>query len=488
MPISSLPTPYGIGTLGKEAYDFVDFLEKSHMKIWQILPLLPTNYGDSPYQSCSANALNFYFIDFTMLKDEGLLKEEDYACVDWKFDDRRVHYGKLFEEKARILKIAFDNYNKESEEFVSFLKEGVYEDFAIFMTLKTMFSHKAWKEWGEYAVYDEEKINQLKKDRADDIAFWQFTQFLFLKQWDKLKAYTKKKGIEIMGDMPLYVAFDSVEAWKYGKDLFLFDEDQNPVVVAGVPPDAFSADGQLWGNPIYNWEKMKAENYAWWKDRINYAFRFFDILRIDHFRGFDEYYVIPFGAKTAMVGEWREGPKAKLFEDFKDAKIVAEDLGIIGESVRRLLKATGYPGMRVLEFAFDGNAENSHKPSLYVENTVAYTGTHDNMPLCQYLKDMKKEERKTFEKELKEECKLAGVKGKYETIEELCNTTTELMFASKANTVIASMSDLLCKYGEARINAPSTVSSANWTYRYLKEDFTEELSKRLNDLAVSYKR
>lgn len=347
MPVSSLPSPYGIGTLGKESYRFIDFLHRSNMKIWQMLPLLPTGYGDSPYQSVSANALNYYFIDFDILQEQGLLEKEDYASIEWCYDPQRIDYGALFQNKTRVLKKAFSRFDRTNERFVEFLKQGELEDFAIFMTLKTLNGYKTWKEWGEYSVYDEEKIERLKIDHADDIAFWQFTQFIFVEQWKQLKAYAMKRGIRIMGDMPLYLAYDSVEAWKYGKDLFLLDEDLNPVVVAGVPPDAFSAEGQLWGNPIYDWKKMEQNDYTWWRGRLEYAFRFFDIIRIDHFRAFDRYCAIPFGDKNALNGKWVDGPKNKLFAYFKDRNIVAEDLGIIDEGVVQLLSDVGYPGMKV---------------------------------------------------------------------------------------------------------------------------------------------
>lgn len=484
MPISSLPSPYGIGTLGKEAFDFIDFLAKSKMTVWQILPLLPTNYGDSPYQSCAGNALNFYFIDFPALVEEGLLREEDVSSLDWGSDPHRVDYGALFRNKAVLLKRAFASFDKTKKDFVSFLKRGEYRDFAVFMTLKETFSHRPWTEWGEYRQYDEEKIADFCSKHEAEIDFWQFTQYLFLRQWKKLKAYAGEKGIFIFGDMPLYLAYDSVEVWKYGNKLFRMDEERVPEVVAGCPPDAFSEDGQLWGNPTYDWEKMKEDDYAWWKERIAYAFRFFDIVRIDHFRGFDRYYAIPYGEETARVGEWVDGPKAALFASFHRRRIVAEDLGIIDEGVVSMMKEVGYPGMRVLSFAFDGNKDNPHKPSNYEKNVVAYSGTHDNMPFVGLLEDFSKEEREVFLRDFKAECRKASIRGNYATDEGICKTVVRLLFLSRANLAIVPYFDLMALGKEGRINHPSTVSSANWTYRFGKEDFSPSMIARIRRLVL----
>lgn len=488
-PVTALPSPYGVGTLGKAAYDFIDFLHRSKIGVWQILPLLPTNYGDSPYQSCCASALNYYFIDFELLREEGLLQREDYASIDWGSDPRRVDYGKLFLHKAEVLRKAFSNFDRRDETFQTLLKEGTYRDFAIFMTLKGMHGNRAWQEWPkEYRVYNEETVSRFERDHEEDVLFWQFTQFLFLRQWDAMKAYAAKNGVSIMGDMPLYIAYDSVEVWKYGSKLFRLDEDKNPVLVAGVPPDAFSDEGQLWGNPVYDWEKMKRDGYAWWKARILYAFRFFDILRIDHFRGFDRYYAIPAESETAKNGRWEDGPKAALFADLLEKNIVAEDLGVIDEGVVKLMKDVGYPGMKIIEFAFDGNPNNEHLPSNYTKNFVAYTGTHDNTPLRQYIDDLSAERLAVFKKKLREECRKAGVRARTDTVEAICRSVVRLLFASVADTVIVPMGDLLARGEEARINHPSIVSPANWSYRYLAEEFTPALARRLSKLAEESKR
>ena len=482
MPISSLPSPYGIGTLGKEAYAFIDFLAKSKMTIWQILPLLPTNYGDSPYQSCAANALNYYFIDFPTLIEEGLLSKEDVSSVNWGGDELRVDYGALFLIKAALLKKAFAAFDRTNASFVSFLEKGEYFDFAVFMTLKEKFSYQPWTEWGEYRKYDAEKVDRFCALHREEIDFWQFTQFLFLKQWDKLKAYAKEKGISVMGDMPLYLAYDSVEVWKYGDKLFRMDGDRIPEVVAGCPPDFFSEDGQLWGNPTYDWEKMKEDGYAWWKERIEYAFRLFDVVRIDHFRGFDRYYAIPYGEKTARVGTWVDGPKSALFSSFLNRRIVAEDLGVLDEGVLTMMKEVAYPGMKVLSFAFDGKADNAHKPSNFGKNVVAYSGTHDNMPIVGYLEECTQEEKRVFVNDLKGECRKASIRGRYTTDEEICKTVVKLLFACRADVAIVPWFDLMALGKEGRINHPSTVSSANWSVRFAKEDFSSATALRIRTL------
>ena len=489
MPVSSLPSDCGIGTLGEGAYAFVDWLAESGIKIWQVLPLLPTGFGDSPYQSCASDALNYYFIDFATLVKEGLLKEEEYTQIDWAADERRVDYGKQFTFKIETLKKSFARFDKRDLEWLQFVEQGKYRDFAVFMSLKTKFSYAPWTEWAEpYRSCNAEAIEKYINENKEEIAFWQFTQFLFLRQWNKLCDYAHEHGILIMGDMPIYVASDSVETWKYRQDLFMLDEDGEVSLRAGVPPDAFSENGQFWGNPVYDWEKLKENGYAWWKERIGYTFTLFDIVRIDHFRAFDRFYAIPSTAKTAKEGEWMDGPKEELFKTMKEYPIVAEDLGIIDDGVRELLKKTGYPGMKIFEFAFDGNPENEYLPTKYTENCVAYTGTHDNETLRSFIEAFPEKERKVFEKTLEEQCLEIDVPYITETIEEECKSIVELLFASKADTVIIPMHDVLCLGEEARLNAPSTVSSQNWTYRFTVNDFKIKKAAWLKELTLNYKR
>jgi len=489
MPVSSLPSRFGIGTLGKGAYAFVDWLESAGMKIWQVLPLLPTGYGDSPYQSCASDSLNYYFIDFDLLEQEGLLEKNDYEYIVWSEDERRVDYGKQFAYKIEVLRKAFARFDRKEKSWIAFLEEGKYKDFALFMTLKRKFSYAPWTAWEE--PYKSCNIPQaFYEEYAEEIEFWQFTQYLFLRQWNALRQYAKMKGIFIMGDMPIYLAEDSVENWKYRNELFLLDGEGNLALRAGVPPDAFSEDGQFWGNPIYDWAKMKEDGYAWWRNRIQDAFDTqFDIIRIDHFRAFDRYFAIPSDAESAKEGEWQDGPKAELFAPFKDAPIVAEDLGVIDDGVRALLKNTGYPGMKVFEFAFDGDPNNDYLPSnITMENCVVYTGTHDNDTLRSFIESKTKEERKAFEKILEEECLKAEVAYVTETIEDECQTVVELLMSLKANAVIIPMQDVLCMGTEARFNAPSTVSSQNWTFRFTEKDFKCKKAAWLKSLTETYKR
>lgn len=489
MPVSSLPSPFGIGTLGKGAYEFVDWLETAGMKIWQVLPLLPTGYGDSPYQSFASDALNYYFIDFDLLEEEGLLEKNEYANMVWSDDPRRVDYGRLFEHKTEILRKAYERFDKTDETWQAFLQEGRYADFALFMSLKVRFDYAPWEDWEKpLATRDERALRAHIASHAEEIGFWQFTQFLFLRQWNALHAYANGKGISIMGDMPIYVSYDSVETWKYRKDLFMLDKKGNASLRAGVPPDAFSEDGQLWGNPVYDWKKQKDTGYRWWKERIRYNFSLFDIVRIDHFRAFDRFYAIPAEAETAREGEWLDGPKAELFSDMKDCAIVAEDLGIIDDGVRALLQETGYAGMKVFEFAFDGNSENEYLPALYCENCVAYTGTHDNQTLRAFLETDDEKARKAFRKEMEKQCLLADVAYIDETVEDECASVIELLLSSKADTVVVPMHDVLCLGDEARLNAPSTVSERNWTFRFTEKDFKRRKAAWLKELTERYGR
>lgn len=489
MPVSSLPSPFGIGTLGQGAYQFIDWLCKAGMKIWQVLPLLPTGFGDSPYQSCSATALNYYFIDFHLLEKDGLLEKTDYQEIDWFEDERRVNYGKQFTYKTQVLRKAFLRFDKTDKTWLAFLKKGQYFNFALFMSLKVKFNYRPWNEWDEaFANYNEKTVCAYAKENADDIAFWQFTQFIFLKQWDALHRYANEKGVSIMGDMPIYVSYDSVETWKYRKDLFMLGEDGNTSLRAGVPPDAFSDDGQLWGNPVYNWKKLKKDGYKWWKNRIRYELSLYDIVRIDHFRAFDRFYAIPETATTAKEGEWMDGPKASLFKGLKDCEIIAEDLGVIDDGVRKLLKDTGYPGMKVFQFAFDGNEENEYLPTQYNENSVAYTGTHDNEPLRAFIEDMDKTSRRAFEKAFEKQCLELETPYLCETIEEECESVIRLLMASKSNTVIIPMHDIACFGAESRLNAPSTVSGQNWTFRFTEKDFKNRIAIKLNAMAEEYDR
>ena len=491
LPVFSLPSTEGIGTLGKGAYDFVDFLVGAGMRVWQVLPLLPTSYGDSPYQSCASDALNHYFIDLNLLVNDGLLAKEEIEGINWG-DEARINYEKLFEYKARVLRLAFSRFDKTSSQWQAFLAEGKYRDYATFMALKEKFAYVTWSDWPDpYKQSNAETMENFALAHKDEIEFWQFTQYLFLKQWCSLKCYANEKGVQIMGDMPIYVAYDSVETWKYREDLFMLGDDGNPGLRAGVPPDAFSEDGQLWGNPVYNWEKMERDGYRWWKQRIDYAFTLFDIVRIDHFRGFDRYYAIEEGAETAKEGAWKQGPGAKLFADFKNKSIVAEDLGVIDDGVIEMMQATGYPGMKVLSFGFDGSFDNEHKASNHAQNVYAYTGTHDNAPVKEWLESMDETQKKSFYIEMDVENTRLGIakpEASELSIDELCDNLLEQAFASKACVTIVPMQDVLLLGAESRINRPSSVSGGNWSFRLTKDQFAKSVADKLLNLVKKYDR
>ncbi|MGN0814135.1 MAG: 4-alpha-glucanotransferase [Candidatus Coproplasma sp.] len=483
LPITCLPSDEGIGTLGAGAFNLIDFLSDCKASIWQVLPLNPTGFGDSPYQSCCSNALNYYLIDLACLVKDGLLTAEEVASADLG-NSGRVDYGKQFNAKIPLLRTAFSRFNCSDKSFKSFVKKGEYSDFALFMSLKCRIGHRAWYEWDEpYRTYDERVAQSFVEENYGEFTFWQFTQYVFLKQWKALKSYANGKGVKIMGDVPLYIAYDSAEMWKYGDEIFKVDKRRQPSFVAGCPPDAFTEDGQLWGNPVYDWEKMKEDGYKWWNGRIDGALRLVDILRIDHFRGFDRYYEVPFGEKTARNGRWSDGPKEELFKDKLNYAIVAEDLGVLDEGVYRLMKNVGYPGMKILEFAFDGNPENEHKPTNYTKNFVCYTGTHDNMPLRGYIDELTESQLETYKEDLTLQAKALGVEADLSDSVALCKSVIRLAFASCANTAIVPLWDLLAMGEEARLNLPATVTCANWSLRFKPSDFSAELKEFLCEVS-----
>ena len=386
MPISSLPSPNGIGTMGSEARKFADFLTKAGQSCWQILPVGPTSYGDSPYQAYSSFAGNPYFIDLYDLVEEYLLEEDDFVDLNWGDDVTSVDYEKLNQQRFDVLRVACANVLKQEEDkFVAFCTQQAdwLEDYALFMALKGKNKGIAWYEWPEEErLRKPEALTKAKEALAEEIRFWQGVQYLFFRQWDALKQYVNEKGVSIIGDLPIYVAGDSADVWA-NPDQFQLDKEGKPTEVAGCPPDAFSEDGQLWGNPLFDWENMKKDGYTWWLKRIEAQFKIYDVLRIDHFRGFDEYYAIPYGDKTARNGRWRPGPGMDFFrkvnEKMGEREIIAEDLGFLTDSVRKLLEDTGYPGMKVMEFAFSNmDTGSDYLPHCYTSHCVVYPGTHDN--------------------------------------------------------------------------------------------------------------
>ena len=464
--ISSLPGKYGIGSLGKEAYNFVDFLERSKIKYWQILPLVQTGYGDSPYQSVCCNSGNPYFIDLPTLCDMGLLTEEELAAAE--MPEGRVNYGELYSRRYATLRLAYGRFNIEDKSFRQFVKSGLFDDYALFMSLKSIYGG-TYRDWPRAYKYKEElAISELRENLyKKEYCFWQFLQYEFLREWKALKKYANGKGIELVGDIPLYVADDSSDVWAH-PELFLLDEDLNPTEVAGVPPDYFSATGQLWGNPLYDWAANEEQNFAWWTDRIRRSCELYDIVRIDHFRGFDRFYAIPEGAPTAEVGEWRKGPGIKLFRAAESAlgnvKIIAEDLGIIDEGVVALRDATGFPGMKIMMFAFDGNAKNEYLPQYIEENTVTYTGTHDNDTAYGFILGMSEERFMQFKKLLRAALKYEGISYPVVSRAEAARALVKCALGTKSDMCIVPIQDILGLDNSARMNVPST-SSGNWQFR-----------------------
>ena len=471
MPIFSLPSKYGIGTFGSEAKRFVDFLEKAGQSYWQILPLNPTNYGDSPYQSFSSFAGNPYFIDIETLIEEKLIDQATADSFDFGDDYEKIDYGKLYDNRLNLLRLAFKNFEKDAD-YIEFTNSNSYwlDDFSLFMALKNANADSSWQTWEKPLRFREtEAINKAKTQYAKDIEFYKFVQYEFAKQWKDLKKYANSKGISIIGDIPIYVALDSADVWSNPKQ-FLLNEDLEPTLVAGVPPDAFSEDGQLWGNPIYNWELMEKDNFSWWKKYLGNALNKYDIVRIDHFRGFESYFTIPFGDKDAKNGKWKKGPDTKLFDALKkefgvNLPIIAEDLGFLTPEVLKMLKATGFPGMKVLQFAFDSSLKSDYLPHNFNKNCVVYTGTHDNDTIIGWLSSADENEVKMAKRYLN------------------CDNDSEFNWAmirsalmSVAETCILMMPDFMGLDSKARINTPSTLGE-NWQWRIKGECINDWLAE-----------
>ena len=487
MHISSLPSEFGIGKLGDSAYMFANFLRDCGVQVWQILPLSPTSYGDSPYQSFSVHAGNPYFIDFQRLEKQGYLAPPDYEDIVWGEDPRRVDYARVYNYCFHVLRTAFSRFRKEDKAYLEFCEAQKYwlPDYALFMALKDAHNGVCWQQWEEPLRRREpETLAAARAKYAADIDFWQAVQYLFYTQWHDLKAYANAQGIEIIGDLPIYVAEDSVDVWSCPQE-FQLDENLVPTEVAGCPPDGFSATGQLWGNPLFDWDAMAANGYAWWVRRIRHLCGIYDVLRIDHFRGFAGYYAIPYGDKTAENGRWRTGPGYALFAAVKkelgSPRIIAEDLGFLTDDVRALLKECAYPGMKVLEFAFDSRDTGSasdYLPHNYPVNSVAYTGTHDNETLVSWYQTVTDAERAMVRDYLYD----------YATPEDqLYQSMIALILRSAAATCIIPMQDWLGLDNSARINKPSTVGQ-NWRWRLKKTQLTKKLQKEICQLTARYGR
>lgn len=483
LPVSSICSPYGIGTFSKESYEFVDFLQSAGQKLWQILPLGPTGYGDSPYQSFSTFAGNPYYIDLGEMVEWGLLKAEECEAADFGTDSRYVDYEKLYLNRFKLLKLAYNRSNILSNgDFCHFVNENAYwlKDYCLYMAIKDSLGGISWTQWEEgIKLRKQEEMERYRRELEQEIHCCEFQQYFFQRQWFRLKQYANERGIQIVGDIPIYVALDSADAWA-GPELFQLDESCTPRAVAGCPPDAFSPTGQLWGNPLYDWEYHRRTNYDWWMRRIGYSFRLYDIVRIDHFRGFDEYYSVPYEAKTAQFGHWEKGPGIELFNIMKERlgekQVIAEDLGFLTESVLGLVRDTGYPGMKVLQFAFDSREESDYLPHNYGKNCIVYTGTHDNDTTEHWVKALNEHD--------------LGFAKRYMGItddEKVRESLIRLALSSVSDTCVIPIQDYLGLGEEARINTPSTLGD-NWKWRLTKGQLTEELAKQIRELTRLYGR
>ena len=482
MHITSLPNPYGIGTVGKCAYDFVDFLYEAGQSYWQILPLNPTGYGDSPYQSFSCYAGNHYLIDLDMLIDEGLLTAREANAFTWSKDACRVDYGCLYANRLKLLKKAYDRF-VPNEDFRIFVAENAdwLEDYTLFMSLKEKFGGADWQSWPkELMLHLPLCLEAIRGELAYPIGFHQFLQYQFFRQWNALRNYAAQKGIRIIGDVPIYVPLDSADVWS-NPQLFQLDQHGRPTAVAGCPPDSFTADGQLWGNPLYDWEKMHQTGYSWWIRRLGAAARMYDVVRLDHFRGFESYWAVPAGDKTAAGGSWEKGPGSDFIQAVQAAlpglDFIAEDLGFVTPEVRKLQEESGYPGMKVMQFAFDSREVSEYLPHTYPVNSVCYTGTHDNYTMLQWFDEASEEDiamAKAYLGLNEEEGLVWGViRGCMSSVSKLC---------------VIQMQDYLELDGSARMNFPGTLSPSNWSWRAAEGFITPALTKRIREATYLYGR
>ena len=482
MHITSLPGPYGVGTMGKQAYAFVDFLKAAGQRYWQILPLSPTGFGDSPYQSCSAFAGNHYLIDLEELVEAGLLKQEELTSVRWCRKEEKADFGLLYNNRLKVLRLAYSRF-EGSEGFDAFCagNEAWLPDFALFMALKAANGGKPWYDWEEGLKHRREAaMAEARKKLAEEIRLYSFIQYLFFTQWNALHRYAAENGIRIIGDVPIYVPLDSVEVWSQ-PELFELDETLTPIAVAGCPPDGFTEDGQLWGNPLYRWDVHEAQEFDWWLKRLGAAGKLYDVIRLDHFRGFEAYWSVPYGDKTARNGKWVTGPGMAFVNALKtslpELPLIAEDLGFLTQEVLDLRDSGGWPGMKVLQFAFDPKEPSDYLPHTYVHNSVCYTGTHDNMTMRQWFETATAEEVAFAVRYMALTRKEGYVWGAIRTA-----------LASVSETCIIQMQDYLELGGKARMNFPGTMSDSNWTWRAKDGIINEDLARKIRELTRRYAR
>lgn len=482
MHITSLPSPYGIGTMGKEAYAFIDFLKAAGQSLWQILPVTPTGYGDSPYQSCSTYAGNHYLIDLDMLVEEGLLKAEQISGIQWGSREDRVDFGLIYNNRLNVLRMAYARFEGGAD-FEKFCTENGswLSDFTLFMALKERSNGQPWYQWEEPLKRREpDAIWQARQELKEQIRFYRFIQYLFHKQWTALRAYAHEAGVRIVGDVPIYVPLDSADVWS-NPELFLLDEKLDPVAVAGCPPDCFNEDGQLWGNPLYRWDIHAQDGYSWWVRRLAAAGQRYDMVRLDHFRGLESYWAVPYGDPTARGGKWLKGPDldfvTTIREKLPQVEMIAEDLGFLTAEVLELRDASGYPGMKVLGFAFDSREPSDYLPYTYTANTVCYTGTHDNMTTRQWF-ETASSDAVAYAKEymnLSEE-------------EGLVWGVIRTAMSSVSNVCVVPMQDYLDLGAEGRMNFPGTRTSDNWTWRARKGYIGTALADRIFKMTKLYGR
>lgn len=481
MHLTSLPGPYGVGTMGKQAFAFIDFLNKAGQTHWQLLPLNPTGYGDSPYQSCSAFAGNHYLIDLEQLVEDGLLFAAEAARGPWNEREDRVNFGLLYQNRLQILRLAYQRFDDDAA-LDAFCRDNSHwlPDFALYMALKDQFAGRPWYQWEEPLKRREaEAVWRARQELHEQIRFYSFVQYLLFKQWTQLRRYAKEKNICIIGDVPIYVPLDSVEVW-CSPELFCLDNDLTPTAVAGCPPDAFSEDGQLWGNPLYRWDAMAANGYRWWIRRLAAAGKLYDVVRLDHFRGFEAYWSVPYGDVTARNGKWIKGPGMALIDVVKRElpalQMIAEDLGYLTQEVLNLRDSSGFPGMKVLEFAFDSREPSDYLPHNYVQNTVCYTGTHDNMTMRQW-----------FETAPDDAVAYAAEYMGLTRQEGFVWGTIRTALSSVSNLCIIPMQDYLELGGEARMNLPGTLGN-NWVWRAVEGSFSDSLAEKIYKLTRMYGR
>ena len=481
--ISSLPSRYGIGTLGREAYAFADFLHAAGQKYWQLLPMGPTSYGDSPYQSFSTFAGNPYFIDLELLAEDGLLDRAELEEIDWGGEPGYVDYGKIYQSRFDVLYKAFRaGYPRDREAVERFAKENKWLDnYALFMALKRHFGMKSWLQWPEADIrlHKPEAVERWRKELAEDVQFFSYLQYIFFQQWEALREYIHSLGIQIIGDLPIYVAGDSSDVWAE-PEFFQLGEDNVPKEVSGVPPDYFSADGQLWGNPLYDYDRMRADGYGWWIRRVEGAGRLFDIFRIDHFRGLESYWAVPYGEETARKGRWRKGPGMELVGTltnwFPNLSFIAEDLGFLTPEVHKLLRSSGLPGMKVLEFAFDAREPSNYLPHTYSPHCVCYVGTHDNETVMQWREQADRAD--------------VSMARKYLGLNDAEGFHWGMIrggMSSVADTFVVQMQDCLGLGAEGRMNTPG-VPAGNWRWRLLPGDANPALAKKLMQYTRMYGR